>query len=335
VLAVAATPEHLGGTVANRKIEASDEGVRAVPNRNLSPGRYLRALSTRAPRLLPALPFVVLDHYRQFGNLTLLRDPETFTELVQAKKLYDKNPVYTQTADKVAARDFVAERIGEEHLIPVYQVASSFRELRLEDLPDAFALKASHGCAMNLLVHSKHDLDLAAAERLTRKWLRQNYFHVYKEWAYKGVPPRLIAEELLVEDGKSPPDFKLWVFNGKVRLVSVDVGRFGRHLRTFFDVDWRPLVVEWARGKAEEDIPRPERLEEMIRIAETLGRDFPFVRIDLYQHKGRVYFGEITHYPGAGRNPFDPPAFNRALGDLWRFNQDIPEQFYGPEANGD
>lgn len=278
--------------------------------------------------VLPALPFTVLEHYKRFGRLSLFRDPKTFTELILAKKLYDKNPIYTQTSDKFAVREFVAERIGTAHLIPLYQVAESFAELRFADFPDSFVLKATHGCDMILIVRRKDQIDLIAAERETHKWLRRNYYHNFKEWAYQGVAPRLIVEELLLDGGQPPPDYKLWVFRGSVRLIQVDVGRFGLHGRAFFDEGWRRLRVTEKYGPVDRDMPRPDSLGEMLRIAQTLSKDFDFARVDLYDHKGRVYFGEITHYPGAGTNRFEPMEFDRALGDLWRLNQPIPKRFY-------
>lgn len=279
-----------------------------------------------SPRL-----FTILDHYCATGELRTFRSPMTFHERLQHKKLFDKNPAYVLTTDKHDVRAYVAARIGSDYLIPLYLVASGAHAIRADALPNAFALKATHGSSMNLLVRDKRQVDWAHVVSEADAWLRTNFFDLHKEWAYKHITPRVVAEELLLsDDNKAPDDYKFLTFHGKVRLIDVHVDRFGEHAYRLFDEDWRPLAVDWGadypRSKAL--VKKPENLREMIAIAELLGSGFEFARIDLYNHNGRIYFGEITHYPNGRTEKFDPPAFDRAMGDVWGHGARIPEMFF-------
>jgi hypothetical protein len=154
---------------------------------------------------------------------------------------------------------------------------------------------------------------------------------MYKEGAYDHIAPRIVAEKLLLgDDDSTPNDYKFLTFHGKVRLIDVHVDRFGQHAYHLLDEDWRALAVDWGVGypRSKSPVKRPENLGEMIAIAETLGGDFEFARIDLYDHDGRIYFGEITHYPNGRTEIFDPPAFDRALGDVWGHGAAIPDIFF-------
>lgn len=280
--------------------------------------------------------FTILDHYCATGEFRIFRSPVTFNERLQHKKLFDMNPLYVLTADKYEVRDYVASRIGQDYLIPLYLVATDARAIRADTLPNAFALKATHGSNMNLLVRDKKQIDWDEVVTKAGAWLETNFFDFYKEWAYKHMTPRIIAEELLLGDDNSPPnDYKFLTFNGKVRLIDVHVDRFGKHAYSLFDEDWRPLAVDWGKGYPRSNLPvkKPKNLEEMIAIAEILGSEFEFARIDLYDHNGRIYFGEITHYPNGRTEIFDPPAFDRAMGDVWAHGAAISDSFFALTAS--
>ncbi|HEY0376716.1 MAG TPA: ATP-grasp fold amidoligase family protein [Pyrinomonadaceae bacterium] len=282
----------------------------------------------RLLRPLPARPFTYLSHLWLFRRPPSFRRPRTFTEHVHAKKLFDRNPLFTLTADKYAVRDYVAERVGAEHLTRLIAVVENPADLDLDKLPTAFVAKASHGNEATLLVRDKARLDWVASLKTMRRWLDDNWYRYNKEWAYRNIPPRVIVEEFLDEDGQPPADYKFFVFSGKARLIQVDVGRFTRHERNLFDENWRSLAVTYRYPRPPSPPPRPARLLEMLAIAERLGKDFTFARIDLYQHRERVFFGEITHYPEGGSAPFDPPEFDQTLGEVWHSGRAIPERFY-------
>lgn len=282
----------------------------------------------RLLRPLPARPFTYLSHLWLFRYPPSFRHPRTFTEHVHAKKLFERDPLFTNTADKYAVREYVAERVGAEHLTRLLAVVDDPADLKLDELPNAFVAKASHGNDATLIVLDKSRLDWDASLKKMRNWLGRNWYRYNKEWAYLNIPPRVIVEEFLDDSGHPPTDYKFFVFSGKARLIQVDTGRFTRHERNLFDENWRSLALAYRYPRPPSPPPRPDRLPEMLTIAEQLGKDFKFARVDLYQHRGRVYFGEITHYPGGGSELFEPPEFDEALGELWRSGRAIPERFY-------
>ena len=202
----------------------------------------------RALRPLPARSFTFLSHLWLFHELPSFRHPRTFTELIQAKKLFDRDPLLTVTADKYAVRKYVADRVGAEHLVPLIAVVDDPAELDLGSLPESFVVKATHGNNATLIVRDKACLDWPASMNAMRNWLEDNWYRynkewAYKEWAYRDIPARLVVEQFLDEGGQPPTDYKFFVFSGKVRLAQVDVARFTEHQRNLFDEHWRSLAV--------------------------------------------------------------------------------------------
>lgn len=267
--------------------------------------------------------------YRWYtGELRFFYFPRTYTELVHRSKLNWRDPLRARTADKVAVREYVRERIGAEYLIPLITVLERPEDLDLPKLPNAFILKAAHGSGMNLVVRDKSEASEAQLRELVRTWQARDFSRELLEWHYTLIPRRVAVEELLLEeDGQPPPDYKMYVFNGEVGMIQVDTGRYGEHTRAFFTPQWEELALRIALPRSPVPAARPPLLEEMLSLAKRLAAPFEFVRIDLYAHRGRVYFGEATHTPGGGASRHQPAEFNRVLGDLWRFGEKIPERF--------
>lgn len=287
----------------------------------------------RLLRPLPAPIFTYLVHFWLFHERPSFKNPVTFTERVHAKKLFNRDPLLTLTADKFTARQYAAQRAGPELLTELYAVADDPADLDYNKLPSSFVAKATHGNEANLIVHDKRELDWQAATIQMRQWLKTNWYRYNKEWAYRNIPPRILVEEFLNDNGQPPLDYKFFVFSGRVRMLQVDVGRFTRHERSLFDENGRPLAVA-CRFPRPATIPHlPSRFVEMKLKAEQLGADFQFARIDLYQYRDRIVFGEITHYPGGGSELFEPREFDVALGDVWGHGRALPERFYhAPKA---
>jgi hypothetical protein len=152
-------------------------------------------------------------------------------------------------------------------------------------------------------------------ERL-RSWLKQDFYLVYREWVYKNVRPRILASRYLPIVGKmAPSDFKFFCFNGEPAYVQVDRDRFEAHSRNLYDMDWRQLPVKYVYPNTEQPVPRPSNFDEMVEVSRTLAGDIPFVRVDLYSIEGRTVFGEMTFYPEAGFQPFEPPEWDEILGE--------------------
>lgn len=297
------------------------------------------------------MPFAVRSRvlWRLLEGRWLARRPETFTGKLRWKMLKDRRPLLTTFADKVAARDYVARVAGPEFLTTCYAIVADPDELDPAGLPREFVLKASHGSGGVWIVSEaapgepfvtpgqpyapgpvtplsgwhwilttpdRVDWDVLVAS--SRGWLSRNCGDHVVEWAYLNVPPRLLVEELLRgPDGELPLDYKFFVFDGKARLVQVDTGRFRDHRRNLYLPDWTPVDVDYLYRRADTASPRPSSLERMVELAETLGSETDFVRVDLYDVDGRVVFGELTNYPEGGTGRFEPASFDAELGRRW------------------
>jgi hypothetical protein len=247
-----------------------------------------------------------------------LRNPRTYNEKIAWRILYDRNPLIALTTDKVAAREYVTAKVGPEILVPLIGVYEGTSDIPWEALPNRFALKASHGCGMNLLVRDKAATDRSAVLRQADKWLRQNYYERRRQWAYRDIPPRLLIEELLLdENGQIPIDFKFLIFHGQTAVVRIHLDRFGEQCVNFYDSELRLLPIKQIAPVKPSYVP-PSEVYGMARLAEHLAEDFDYARIDLYLVQGKVRFGEITHYDGAAEVGFVPQEYDWILGDMWQ-----------------
>jgi len=279
--------------------------------------------------VLPDNFLILLRFIARHGYLPSVKNPKTFSEWLNKTKLLDRNPLLTQTTDKFAVRDYVREKCGEKFLIPLFQVANCAEDINFETLPNQFILKPTHASGLVEIVKDKSLIDKNELLPRLRTWLNTDFYRANLEWQYKNIPPRIIAEELLLDkNGQPPRDYKFYVFRGSVRLIHIDVDRFLRHRSSLFDRDWNLLQVTFEGTPATDGQPMPSRLHEMIEIAEILGSEFVFARIDLYEHDNRIYFGEITHTPGAGVDRFNPREFDLALGEMLNSGAPIPARYY-------
>ena len=247
-----------------------------------------------------------------------LLDPSTFNEKMQWLKIYDKNPFYTDLVDKYEVRNFIERAIGKEYLVPIFGVYDNAEDIDFSLLPKKFILKPTHTSGDLIICEDKTDLDIKATRRTLDNWLKQEYFWNLREWPYKYIKPRIVCEKFLVdESGYELKDYKIWCFDGVPKLIQVMSGRKdGQYYLNHFDLHWNPLDIKRI-SHAEVDpskIIRPSRLDEMIWIAKTLSHDIPFVRVDLYHTLDRVYFGELTFYPGSGFLDFANIEDNILLG---------------------
>ena len=274
-------------------------------------------------KLLPELAGdCVVAAYRfrhAHGRLPRLLSPQSFTEKVTYRMLFDRRSLLAQFADKYAVRDYVAARLGEEVLPRLHHVTTDPADLPFDALPPRFVVKPTHGSNWVRAVTDAPRLDRAELVATCRAWLAQSYDRVWRERIYRTVVPRIIVEEY-IDDGTGdlPIDYKFFVFDGRVALVQVVSERSTGKKQTLYDPHWRRLPVT-KRGlpAADDDLPRPAHLAEMMRVAEILGEGVDFVRVDLYDACGRVLFGEMTATPSAGLDGFDPPSFDAELGRLW------------------
>ena len=247
-----------------------------------------------------------------------LSNPQTFNEKLQWLKFHDHNPLYTTMVDKYAVKEYVASIIGEQYIIPTLGVWERFEDINFDSLPSKFVLKCTHDSGGLVIVKDKNHLNLKAARKKINRSLSRNYFYVSREWPYKNVKARIIAEQYLNDpSAEELIDYKFLCFDGEVKCSFVCTDRYskdGLHV-TFFDKDWNvmPFIRHYPKSKT--FIPKPKCYEEMVSLAECLSKGIPFVRIDLYENNGNVKFGEYTFYPGSGYEEFMPEEWDYKIGE--------------------
>ena len=249
--------------------------------------------------------------------------PRSFSEKILHRKLRNRSPLLTRTADKYAVRAYVREKLGDsladDVLIPLLHVTKQPRAIPFDKLPNRYIIKVNHACGRNLIVTKSTKLSRRTIVRQCRNWLLIQYGLEKHQWAYRHVPRKIVIEELLVDsNGRIPRDYKFFVFHGRCHYIQLDVDRdtHGAHRRNLYDREWNPIAVT-IKYAPDGEVPKPTSLDRMLEIAENLGRDFDFVRVDLYAVDDRVFFGELTHYPGAGRVPIYPTAADFEFGSHW------------------
>jgi TupA-like ATPgrasp len=262
------------------------------------------------------------------GELTTLRRPTTYSQMLAAKNLRDHDPLVSLTSDKYAVREYVREKVGADYLIPLQQVVDRADAIDFGEVSGSCVIKGTHGCDMTLLVPDVATADRAAIRATVQKWLDTDFYRSgWREAPYRGLPRRAVVEEFIGDGVHAPNDYKFFMFHGRPAMVVVDQDRFTRHTSTLLSPDWRPYRVtgrfEFAAALPEQ----PANYAEMVGVAQKLSSDFDFARVDLYNVDGRIYFGEITHNPGGGLVRLQPRAFDLALGELWRNGTPVPSRF--------
>jgi hypothetical protein len=242
--------------------------------------------------------------------------PSSFNQKIIWLKMNYRHPNAWQYADKVTVKRLVGEAIGPEFLIPTLNVFASADDVEISSMPDRFILKASHGSGWNIIVVDKDKIDLCASRHLLGKWLQTNYYRLGREYQYNDIPRRILVEPLLEPNNNQPLlDYKFFCFHGEPRFVQVDFDRHTFHTRNFYDLCWNKLPFTMLYPAHEGDALMPKQLQKMVDIARKLSIGFPFIRVDLYDCDGVIYFGELTFHPGGGFEPILPDCWDKTLGD--------------------
>lgn len=274
---------------------------------------------------LPDKPYLKLLYRSQMGKKLNLGDPQTLNEKLQWLKLYDRKPIYTEWVDKYEVRKHIAEAIGDEHLIPLVGGPwNSFDEIDFDALPDQFVLKCTHDSGGLVICKDKSKLDKTVVRAKIEKCMKQNYYLRCREWPYKDVKPRIIAEAYMVdESGTELKDYKIFCFNGRAEYVEVDFNRYIEHKLNPYDFDWNPLnFCDTSKNDYAASIPKPEKLPQMRKAAELLSQGCRFMRVDFYSIRDRYYVGELTLYPGSGFIQFEPESTDEKYGKMLDLKED-------------
>lgn len=256
--------------------------------------------------------------YRAYiGKKLDLDNPTTFNEKLQWLKIYDRNTKYTKLVDKYEVREYIKEEIGEEYLIPLIGVYNNFDDINFDELPEQFVLKCTHDSGGVVICKDKNKLDKESARKKINRSLNHNYYYLWREWPYKNVKPKIICEKYMVdESGIELKDYKFMCFNGEVKCLFVCLNRNSPNGLNvdFYDLNWNPMPFERHYTRSGEKIKKPKNFNKMIELAQILSKDIPFVRVDFYEIEGKVYFGELTFYPGSGLEAFSPIKYDKILG---------------------
>lgn len=246
-----------------------------------------------------------------------IKNPQSFNEKIQWLKLNDIHEEYTNMVDKVAVKEYVKCTVGIEYVIPTIGVWDSIENIDWASLPEQFVLKVNNDSSGVIICKDKSLLNIPQCIEILKKKGNRDYSKVALEYPYHGVPHKFFAETYLVdESGTELKDYKVFCFNGEPRFIQVDSCRFTSHKRAFYDTEWKKMPVQLKYPQLQTVLPKPQSLEKMLNIARKLSQGKPFVRVDLYDSFGKVYFGEMTFFPGSGFEAFSPQEWNNVFGKL-------------------
>lgn len=262
--------------------------------------------------------FVKWKYYLNFKKKLSLENPQTFNEKLQWLKLYDQHEEYTKMVDKCEAKKYVASIIGEEYIIPTLGVYNRFDEIDFDKLPNQFVLKCTHNSGGIVICKDKATLDICKAKKLMDRWIKINPFWKNREYPYKGITPRIIAEKYMEdESGYELKDYKFFCFDGKARMLFVASDRGMVNTETkfdFYDTNWNHLPFTNGHPNSDKIISKPSHFDVMVKLVERLSKGLPHVRVDLYNINGKIYFGEMTFFHWSGLVPFIPIEWDYKIG---------------------
>lgn len=278
----------------------------------------MKELIKKLLKLLPDYIFLKIKYRYKFNKKLDLNNPQTFNEKLQWLKLYDRNPEYTKMVDKYEAKKYVANIIGEEYIIPTLGVYDKFEDINFATLPNQFVIKCTHDSGGLIICKDKTKLNIKEARKKINKSLKRNYFYTGREWPYKNVKPRIIAEQYMVdESGTELKDYKIFNFNGIPQFIQVDFNRFKGHQRKLYSTDWKELDFNLVYSiNKNVKISKPEKLKEILKLAKKLSINHSFIRTDFYVINDKIYFGELTFFPEAGFGKFIPEEWDEKLGNI-------------------
>lgn len=293
--------------------------------------KLIRKRETRLKllRLLDFVPdktMIKLQYRIKTGRKLNLKNPKRYTEKLQWYKLYYRDPLITRCSDKYQVRQYVKEKGFESILNTLYGVYENPEDIEWRDLPDSFVIKHTNGSGNNLFIKNKMEVDANYVMGVIDSWSKKRSSKGGREWGYYNVPSRIIIEKMLERDENNDiPDYKFFCFNGKAKYLYVMIDYVDDHSKgkcSFFTPEFEQLPYRRSEYMAiDSEIPKPACFEEMVRIAEVLSKAFPHVRVDLYNMKGKIVFGELTFYPASGYTVFEPDEFDLILGDSFELSE--------------
>lgn len=274
---------------------------------------------------IPDKTYLKIVYRGLMGEKLCLETPQKFNEKLQWLKLFDRNPEHTKLVDKYEVREYIAQVIGDEYLIPILGVYDNFDEINFNELPDQFVLKCTHDSGGIVICKDKLKINIEEVRNKMNRYLKRNYYQLWREWPYKNIKPKIICEKYMVdESGTELKDYKFMCFNGKAKCLFVCSNRntpSGLNVN-IYDMDWNPMPFERRYPRSNKILPKPKNFDLMVELAEKLSRNITFVRVDFYDIHDKVYFGELTLYPGSGFEEFIPKSYDYLLGSWLELPKD-------------
>ena len=278
----------------------------------------VKELGKKVVALLPTKMWLSYKFKRKFGYSMDWKNPKTYSEKLQWLKVYNQKPIYTTMVDKCEAKKYVADIIGEEYIIPTLGVWDRFDDIDFDALPDQFVLKCTHDSGGLIIVRDKSKFDKEAARKKFKIAMNRNPYDVTREWPYKNVKPRIIAEKLITElsDPDGLVEYKIFCFDGEPKMVLVCKGQAHGAGRTndFCDLELNRFPFTSVNPNSEGELTKPEKLPELLRIARQLSEGTCQLRVDTYLANGKIYFGELTFFHNSGLRRFEPEAWDATIG---------------------
>ena len=276
-----------------------------------------------AMRIIPDRAYIQMYYFAHFKKFCNLKNPKTYNEKLNWLKLHDKNPIYTRIVDKFEAKEYVKDIIGDQYIIPTLGVWDNFDDIDFDELPQQFVLKCTDDSEGLVIVKDKDKLDKEMAKNKIESALKQNFFYIGREWPYKNVKPRIIAEKYMEDhiDGELR-DYKFFCFDGEPKAMFVASDRASDNVKfDYFDLNFNHLDIKQKYPHAEQPLRKPVTFEKMIELSKVLSKGFPHVRVDFYEVDGQLYFGELTFYHFSGFMPFEPNKWDKIFGDWIKLPQ--------------
>ena len=272
-------------------------------------------------KLLPDSLYLKIRFKQVMKTKLHLKKPKTFNEKLQWLKIHDRKAIYTTMSDKYEAKQFVSSVIGEQFIVRTIGVWERFEDINFDDLPEAFVLKCTHDSGGLVICTNKKDLDFEQARQKINKSLKKNYYYLSREWPYKNIKPKIIAEEYLHDDNDSNDltDYKFYCFNGEPKFLYISKGLKNHSTAriSFVTLDWKFAPFSRSDYRPLEQLPpKPKKFDEMIRIAKMLSKNCKFLRVDLYYVDDSIYFSELTFFPCGGMMPFSNKNDDLELGKM-------------------
>lgn len=276
--------------------------------------RVLRGLVARLSRFFPDRKYLKIMFPLGTGYELDLDNPQTFNEKLQWLKLNYHKPIFSLMVDKAEVKNYVSEIIGEEHIIPTYKVYDRVDEIDFEELPDQFVLKCTHDSGDLVICKDKSQLNRKKVLKQLKKGLKFDYYYMGREWVYKNIKHRIIAEKYMTDMGGELKDYKIFNFDGEPKIIEVDFNRFKDHRRHLYTTEWKKLDVTFVYPGDDTIFEKPKQLDQMLDFARKLSKGHPFIRTDFYIIDDIIYFGELTFYHHCGFGQITPFEFDVEMG---------------------